>query len=84
MRDQSTGKRIELEGLAQACLALGSSLVYARQLTRRTHVFTVWDGQKYIYGRPGDWIAVRQDNPEDVYIIAEDIFARTYGPERTP
>lgn len=84
VRDQSTGKRIELAGLAQACLALGSSLVYARQLTRRTHVFTVWDGQKYIYGRPGDWIAVRQDNPEDVYIIAEDIFARTYGPERTP
>jgi len=84
VRDQSTGRRIELAGLTRACLSLGTSLVYARQLTRRTHVFTVWDEQKYIYGKPGDWIAVRQDNPEDVYIIAKDIFARTYEPENTP
>lgn len=72
------GKRISLEGITLKCEALGSSLVYAKRLNRRTHVFTIWDSQKYISGKAGDWITVQKDDLKDVYIIAEDIFAQTY------
>lgn len=79
VRDYVNGKFADLSSMTKECTALGSTLVYAKRLTRRTHVFTIWDPQKYIYGKPGDWLAVRQDNPDDVYIIAADIFAETYS-----
>ncbi len=78
VRDYSTGKRVDLPAITKACDAIGNSLVYAKQLQKRTHVFTIWDSRKYIYGKPGDWIAVQKDNPDDVYIIAEMIFEDTY------
>ena len=81
-RDYVSGLYVDLSCMTKECTALGSSLVYARQLTRRTHVFTIWDAQKYIYGNPGDWIAVQKDTPDDVYIIAKDIFAETYIKEK--
>ena len=81
VRDYVSGIHTDLSRMTRECRALGSSLIYARQLTRRTHVFTIWDPQKYIYGNPGDWIAVRKDNRDDIYIIAGDIFADTYVPE---
>ena len=80
-RDYVSGIHTDLSRMTKECTALGSSLVYARQLTRRTHVFTVWDAQKYIYGNPGDWIAVQKETPDDVYIIAKDVFAQTYAKE---
>lgn len=81
IRDYLNGTRLNLSRLTRECVSLGSSLVYAKQLTRRTHVFTIWDPQKYIYGNPGDWLAVQKDNPDDVYIIAKDVFANTYAKE---
>ena len=80
-RDYTTGKQIDLSAIAKECISLGSSLVYAKQLSKRTHVFTIWDNQKYIYAKPGDWIAVQKDNPDDIYIIAERIFEDTYRKE---
>ena len=82
VRTCKEGKRISLEGITASCEALGSSLVYAKCLTRRAHVFTIWDPQKYISGEKGDWIAVQKDDPEDVYIIADDIFSSTYRLEK--
>ncbi|MBQ7534750.1 MAG: DHH family phosphoesterase [Stomatobaculum sp.] len=81
VRDYMSGSQVDLSSLTQECVSLGSSLVYAKQLTRRTHVFTMWDKQKYIYGKAGDWIAVQKDRPEDVYIIAKDVFSKTYEEE---
>ena len=75
------GRQVSLKGITAVCEALGSSLVYAKRLNRRTHVFTTWDPQKYISGKEGDWIAVQKDDLKDVYIIAEKIFSQTYRPE---
>lgn len=78
VRDSIRGAKVSLPKIARECISHGEGLVYARKLSRRTHVFTLWDSRKYIYGNPGDWIAMRQDDPRDVYIIAKDIFAETY------
>ncbi len=29
-------------------------------------------------GKPADWLVVQKDKPDDVYIIAENIFGKTY------
>ncbi len=53
------------------------SCVHARRLTRRTKVF--WeDGQGYLLGEPGDYLAARAEDPSDIYIIKEDVFGLTY------
>ena len=81
VRDYREGKHVSLKGMTKGCVALGSALVYAKCLERRTHVFTIWDPQKYISGEKGDWIAVQKDNHDDIYIIAKSIFSATYKKE---
>lgn len=73
-----TGDRIELLPFARKCIALGGGGIYAKELDHRVKVFTSWDPDKYYLGVPGDYLAVRADDLSDVYIIAKDIFYRSY------
>ena len=76
--DTETGERIELLPNAHSCIAKGGSGIYARPLDHRVKVFTAWDREKYYLGVPGDFLAVRTDDLSDIYVIAKDIFERTY------
>ena len=73
-----TGDRLELLPFARKCIALGGGGIYAREIDHRVKVFTSWDPDKYYLGVPGDYLAVRADDLSDVYIIAKDIFYRSY------
>lgn len=66
-----------LRDYAKTCIPKGSSCVHAKELTRRTKVFVPWS-ESYMYGKPGDFLAARQENPKDIYIIAKDILAKSY------
>lgn len=74
----TTGDRIELLPFARKCISLGGGGIYAKELDHRVKVFTSWDPDKYYLGVPGDYLAVRADDLSDVYIIAKDIFYRSY------
>ncbi len=76
--DILTGERVGLLPYAKSCLAAGGAGTYARKLDRRVKVFTLWDPDKYYLGVPGDYLAVRVDDHSDIYVIAGDIFAKTY------
>lgn len=67
----------ELKDYAKTCIPKGGSRVHARQLTRRTKVFVTWS-ESYMYGKPGDFLAARAENPKDIYIIQKDIMAKSY------
>ena len=41
-------------------------------------LFTTWDEDKYYSGLPGDYIAVREDDPYDTYIINGRLFDQLY------
>lgn len=69
--------RKSLKDYARTCIPKADSLVHARQLCRRTKVFVPWS-DSYLLGVPGDWLASRAEDPGDVYIIKEKIFAKTY------
>lgn len=69
---------LELMPAIHTCVTKGSTLIYAKQLTDTKKVFTAWDSENYMLGKPGDFIAVRQDDLHDIYIIQEDIFYDTY------
>ena len=75
----STGDRISLLAYAGSCIAKGGSGIYAKKLDHRVKVFTRWDPDKYYLGVEGDYLAVRADDPSDIYVIAKDIFHKTYS-----
>ena len=76
--DNATGERIPLLPFAKSCISVGGDGIYAKEITGRVKVFTMWDRDKYYLGRTGDYLAVRVDDPSDVYVIEGGIFAKTY------
>ena len=58
--------------------AAGGGGIYAKQIDHRIKIFTTWDPDNYYLGVPGDYMAVRTDDLKDVYIIARNIFEKTY------
>ena len=76
--DNATGERIPLLPFAKSCVSVGGDGIYAKEITGRVKVFTMWDRDKYYLGRTGDYLAVRVDDPSDVYVIEGGIFAKTY------
>lgn len=69
---------ISIDEIAHLCYPKNELGIYACQLDRRTKVFPVNYNQDYYIGRPGDYLAVREDDLQDIYIIQEDIFSQTY------
>lgn len=66
-----------LKDYAKTCIPKASSFIHAREVTKRTKVFVPWS-DNYMLGEPGDYLAARQENPKDVYIIKKGIFKDTY------
>lgn len=58
----------------------GTSRIYAKVLDHNVKLFTAWDDDKYYSGEPGDYIAVREDDPHDIYIISGRLFDDLYRP----
>ena len=63
---------------AKICIATGGTHIHAKKLTNRVKVFTAWDEEKYMLGKPGDYLAVRCDDKHDIYVVERDIFFKTY------
>ena len=63
---------------AKICIATGGTHIHAKELTNRVKVFTAWDEEKYMLGKPGDYLAVRCDDKHDIYVVERDIFFKTY------
>ena len=72
------GKYINIDEMAKLCYPKDGAGIYARELTRRTKVFPVYDKKNYFLGRSGDYMAVRADDLSDIYIIKKQIFNQTY------
>ena len=79
LRHRVTGEVKSIKGFIHACVALGEVHILAAPLQRNTKVFTQWNPDGYMSGKTGDWLAVRAEDQNDVYIIRGDIFTMTYG-----
>ena len=41
-------------------------------------IFTKWYQDTYMLGKPGDYFAVREEDHQDIYIVEQKIFNKTY------
>lgn len=78
VRACETGDFITLDEIAYICWPQRKSGIYARCLERRTKVFNPYNEGEYFVGRKGDYLAIRQDDLSDIYIIKNGIFQETY------
>lgn len=77
-KNKFTGESVSLLDCARACIAKGDVFIYAGPTTQNTKVFTKWNVESYMSGKAGDFLAVRSDDRNDVYLIRQDIFYETY------
>lgn len=75
-----TGEKVYLSKYAHTCRPSGETYIYAKQISKSVKIFTEWDESKYMLGHPGDYVAVRNDDIHDIYVVAEEIFPISYEP----
>ncbi len=76
--DVITGEKKGVLKYATAIIATGKTKIYAKPLDSYIKLFTTWDEEKYYSGTPDDYIAVRDDDPHDIYVIDGRFFHRLY------
>lgn len=60
---------------ARCCVSKASGTpIYAKQLERTLKLYTIWDKSNYMLGNIGDYLAVRSDDVNDMYIIPKEQF----------
>lgn len=78
VKDLTSGQKKCILEYAKTAKAKDASCIYAMPLTRGAKVFTAWDSEKYFLGNPGDYIACREDDAHDIYVIKERLFPQLY------
>ena len=78
VKNSVTGERQGVLEHAGGVISSGGSRILAKPLDHYVKLFTAWDEEKYYSGNPGDYIACREDDPHDIYIIRGRLFDRLY------
>jgi len=78
--NRATGRKQPISRFSKICFANGEKVVRAKQVEKRTKVFTYWDTEKYYSGKPGDFLVANEGDLGDCYIVNERIFHKTYEP----
>lgn len=73
------GRILNLLQYAKTCVPTGKVQIYAKPLDKSVKVFTAWDKEKYMVGKPGDYLAARTDDLHDIYVVEKKIFGISYS-----
>jgi len=76
--DRYGGEKHSILRCAAVCIPTNEKIIKAKQLKKRTKVFTYWDAEKYFSGIPGDFLSANESDLGDCYIVNERIFYKTY------
>ena len=79
IKNRTDGSDLVLADYARICVPTGTVRIYAAPLEKGVKVFVEWEKEKYMLGKPGDYLAVRCDDMHDIYVIEKSIFSRTYN-----
>ena len=77
-KNKADGQNKTLMEFAGTCVTSGESEIYAKKLDKAVKVFGIWDEQKYMLGKIGDYLVVNAEDLHDVYIVEHEVFTMTY------
>ncbi len=78
IKDRITGESIELMRFAKICVPIRESYIIARPLKKAVKIFTKRNGQTYVSGRLGDYLAVNEEDMSNIYVIKQSDFDKLY------
>lgn len=78
IKNRENGQNLQLIDYANGCVPDGNRQVYARPLERGVKLFTGWDKNRYMLGKPGDYLVVKQDDIHDIYVMEKELFMAGY------
>ncbi len=78
IKNKQSGQKIILTDHTMKCLPAKKQHVYAKPLEEGIKLFTLWEKERYMLGRPGDYLAAKQENPKDVFVIPKAVFEQGY------
>ena len=74
----SENKTYSLMTNARKCMSSPGGKVFARPLEKHVKVFTRWNYETYMGGRPGDMLCYSTNDDRDVYVVRKESFGRIY------
>ncbi len=80
IKNRSSGRDMRLTDYVRGCIPMKDEKIYAMPLNRAVKGFVPEMKQKYMSGKPGDYLAVRCEELHDIYVIPKDIFLQSYVP----
>ena len=80
IKNLRSGETFDLVDHIHSCIPKGTEFVYMKPITNSVKIFTVWDANNYVRGTEGDYIAIRENDLSDFYIVEKDLFSKTYEP----
>ena len=78
IRNTATGKKKTVMSFAKTAVSVDEVNIYAKPLTKKVKLFTTYNEERYYSGEIDDYIAFREDNPHDIFIIRADNFPVLY------
>lgn len=78
IKNLRSGETFDLADHIRSCISRGSEYVYIKPIESSVKIFTVWDANNYIRGTKGDYIAIRENDLSDFYIVEKELFRKTY------
>lgn len=78
IRNDNDGSVRGLIPYAKSCVSIGDIRVYAKKLKKTVKIFPANDEEHVLFGKPGDYLCVRKDNPQDVYVVEKEQFTLFY------
>ena len=78
IKDRLSGHSRQITEFADICISTGETRIYSKKISNITKVFTSWDEETYMLGKPGDYLAIRNDDIHDIYVVEKEIFHLIY------
>ena len=78
LKNRTDNTSCQITAFAGSCATTGTSRIHVRKLDKTTKIFTAWDEERYMLGKVGDYLAVRENDLHDIYIVEKNIFNLTY------
>lgn len=78
IRNDNDGSVRGLLDYTGSCVTIGDVHVYAKKLKKTVKVYPADDEGHVLFGKPGDYLCVRKDHPQDVFVVGKEQFTLLY------
>lgn len=78
VKNRNDGTKRALTSYARACMEKEDIRVFAKPIEHMVKVFTTDNGERYMLGKSGDYLAVRCGREQDIFIVEKEMFEKLY------